>query len=79
MAVSSVAVLGGGNGGHAIAADLSLAGFKVSFFELPQFVGESFREVMRRREVETIGGLGRGLPSCIELRPPSLRRWRALS
>ena len=30
-----VAVLGGGNGGHAVAANLSLAGFRVNFFELP--------------------------------------------
>jgi len=61
MMVGSVAVLGGGNGGHAIAADLSLAGFKVSFFELPQFVGESFREVMRRREVEILGKAREGV------------------
>lgn len=37
MQNKSVAVIGAGNGGFAIAADLSLAGFKVNLFELPQF------------------------------------------
>jgi glycerol-3-phosphate dehydrogenase len=32
-----IAVLGGGNGGDAVAAELALAGCKVNFFELPQF------------------------------------------
>jgi opine dehydrogenase len=49
-----VAVLGGGNGGHAVAANLSLAGFKVNFFELPQF-SESFEKVLRTREIRTEG------------------------
>ena len=49
-----VAVLGGGNGGHAVAANLSLAGFKVNFFELPQFA-DSFEKVMRTREVRIEG------------------------
>ena len=31
------AVLGGGNGAHAMTADLSMAGHEVSMFELPQF------------------------------------------
>ena len=49
-----VAVLGGGNGGHAVAANLSLAGFKVNFFELPQFA-ESFEKVLRTREIRIEG------------------------
>jgi opine dehydrogenase len=49
-----VAVLGGGNGGHAAAADLSLSGFKVNFFELPQFA-EPFERVLRTREVRMEG------------------------
>jgi opine dehydrogenase len=49
-----VAVLGGGNGGHAIAANLSLAGFKVNFFELPQFA-ESFEKVLRTKEIQIQG------------------------
>jgi len=49
-----VAVLGGGNGGHAVAANLSLAGFKVNFFELPQF-SEPFERVLRTREIRIEG------------------------
>lgn len=49
-----VAVLGGGNGGHAVAANLSLAGFKVNFFELPQFA-DSYERVLRTREIRIEG------------------------
>ena len=49
-----VAVLGGGNGGHAVAANLSRAGFKVNFFELPQFL-ESFERVLRTKEIRIEG------------------------
>jgi len=49
-----VAVLGGGNGGHAVAANLSLAGFKVNFFELPKFA-ESFEKVLRTKEIQIQG------------------------
>ena len=49
-----VAVLGGGNGGHATAANLSLAGFKVNFFELPLFA-DSFEKVLRTKEIQIQG------------------------
>jgi opine dehydrogenase len=49
-----VAVLGGGNGGHAVAANLSLTGFKVNFFELPSFA-ESFEKVLRTKEIQIQG------------------------
>jgi opine dehydrogenase len=49
-----VAVLGGGNGGHAVAANLALAGFKVNFFELPQFA-EPFERVLRTKEIRIEG------------------------
>src|SRR4030066_1342741 len=49
-----IAVCGGGNGGHAVAANLSLAGFKVNFFELPQFL-ESFERVLRTKEIRIEG------------------------
>jgi hypothetical protein len=35
MNVGTIAILGGGNGVHATAADLELFGFKVNIFELP--------------------------------------------
>ena len=37
-----IAVLGGGNGAHCMAADLALAGYDVNLCELPAF-RESFR------------------------------------
>ncbi len=49
-----IAVLGGGNGGHAVAANLALAGYKVNFFELPQFA-ESFEKVLRTKEIRIDG------------------------
>jgi len=49
-----IAVLGGGNGGHAVAANLSLNGYKVNFFELPQFA-ESFERVLRTKEIRIEG------------------------
>jgi len=54
MGKDLIAVLGGGNGGHAVAANLSLAGFKVNFFELPQF-SESFEKVLRTKEIRIEG------------------------
>ncbi len=54
MEKNLVAVLGGGNGGHAVAANLSLSGFKVNFFELPKFAG-SFEKVLRTKEIRIEG------------------------
>lgn len=45
MAVRTVAVIGGGNGGHAVAADKALDGFEVSLFELPRLAA-NVREVL---------------------------------
>jgi opine dehydrogenase len=59
--IASVAVLGGGNAGHAIAAELSLAGLKVNLYELPQFAAGLFHETLKRREVEILGKLGEGV------------------
>lgn len=49
-----VAILGGGNGGHAVAANLTLTGFKVNFFELPQFA-KSLEKVLRTKEIQIDG------------------------
>ncbi len=54
MEKNLIAVLGGGNGGHAVAANLSLSGFKVNFFELPQFAGP-FDKVLRTKEIRIEG------------------------
>ena len=52
-----IAVLGGGNGGHTMAADLTLAGHEVHFYEHPSFAA-SFAPVMKRGSVE-LQGIGR--------------------
>ncbi len=57
MLEKPIAVLGGGNGGHCMAADLTLAGYRVNFYEHPSFE-PSFRSTLETGIVE-IGGIGR--------------------
>jgi len=52
--VPDIAVLGGGHGAHAVAGDLSLAGFKVNLCEHPSFEA-SFKPTLERGEVEVLG------------------------
>jgi len=49
-----VTVLGGGSGGHAMAADLALKGFEVRFFEVPEFK-ESIMPVIQEAKIEITG------------------------
>ncbi|MBM4325005.1 MAG: dehydrogenase [Deltaproteobacteria bacterium] len=46
----SIAVLGGGNGAHAVAADLTFAGYEVKMFEFPQFKA-NIQKVLETREI----------------------------
>ena len=46
-----VAVMGGGNGSHTIAADLTLKGLSVNMFELERFAA-GMRQVFETREIE---------------------------
>ena len=55
-----VAVLGGGNASHTIAADLTLKGLKVNMFEMEQFAG-SMRSVFETRQIEISGVAGSGI------------------
>jgi opine dehydrogenase len=55
--VDRVAILGGGNAGHACAADLTLAGLEVNMYELPEFK-ENIRPVLERGGIE-LTGVGR--------------------
>ena len=59
MISMKVAVMGGGNGSHTIAADLTLKGLTVNMFELEQFAG-SMREVFETRKIEMTGVAGSG-------------------
>jgi opine dehydrogenase len=48
-----IAVLGGGNGAHTMAADLTLKGFEVNICEAPQFI-EGFRTTLEHQQVNLI-------------------------
>jgi opine dehydrogenase len=60
MGSMRVAVMGGGNGSHTIAADLSLKGLTVNMFEMEQFAG-TMRGVFETREIEMTGVAGNGM------------------
>ncbi|MEW5921361.1 MAG: NAD/NADP octopine/nopaline dehydrogenase family protein [Bacillota bacterium] len=57
MQIDTIAILGAGNGGRAMAADLTLAGFKVNLYELPQFAG-SIEHILKSGEI-VISGVAR--------------------
>jgi opine dehydrogenase len=57
--LTEIAVIGAGNGGHAMAAHLCLAGFSVRFCELPQFA-DNLRPAQERGGIELAGSLGEG-------------------
>ncbi len=59
MSLSRIAVLGGGNGGHALAAELSLKGCDVSLFEFPAF-SQNIEETKKAGGVWLKGVLGEG-------------------
>jgi opine dehydrogenase len=59
MGSMKIAVMGGGNGSHTIAADLSLKGMTVNMFEMEQFAG-SMHGVFETREIEMTGVAGNG-------------------
>ena len=50
MSVQRIAVIGAGNGGHAMAAHKTLDGFEVSLFELPRFA-DNIRQVLDTRKI----------------------------
>lgn len=54
-----IAVMGAGNGGHALAADLALRGFDVSLFELPRF-GSNIEAARRAGGIWLTGVAGEG-------------------
>jgi len=52
--IKKVAVLGAGNGGHAMAADLTLAGISVNLFEFPEFE-QNIDPIKKRGGIEITG------------------------
>ncbi|MGD2271698.1 MAG: NAD/NADP octopine/nopaline dehydrogenase family protein [Desulfobacterales bacterium] len=55
----NIAVMGGGNGSHTIAADLALKGLSVNLFEMEQFAS-SMQKVFETGEIEMTGVAGSG-------------------
>lgn len=55
--MKKVAVLGGGNGAHAMAADLTLKGFEVNICEAPDFE-EAFRTTLERQSIQLVDPWG---------------------
>ena len=57
--VERFAVIGAGNGGHAMAAHLTLKGFPVRFYEMPRFA-DNIRPAQERGGIEITGVVGQG-------------------
>ncbi|MCL0092775.1 NAD/NADP octopine/nopaline dehydrogenase family protein [Dehalococcoidia bacterium] len=55
--IKRIAVLGGGNGAHTMAADLTLKGFEVNICEAPEFK-ENFTTTLERQEISLIDAWG---------------------
>ena len=72
MSSMKVAVMGGGNGSHTIAADLSIKGLTVNMFEMEQFAG-SMRSVFETLEIEMSGVAGNGI-ARLNLATSDIRR-----
>ena len=49
-----VAILGGGNAAHALAADLSNRGFKVNLYEMPRFKHQ-MKKVFESKTIQSVG------------------------
>ncbi len=49
-----IAVLGAGNGGYVMAADLSMVGHKVNLYELPEYADVNLGPVLKRGGIEVI-------------------------
>lgn len=55
-----ITVIGAGNGGCTIAADLTLNGFKVNLYEIPE-LAESFEPIRQNREITITGKSNNGV------------------
>ena len=55
--MKKVAILGGGNGAHAMAADLTLKGLEVTICEAPEFE-EAFRTTLERQSIQLVDPWG---------------------
>ncbi len=49
-----IAILGAGNGGYTMAADLSMVGYEVNLYELPEYAENNLGPVIERGGIEVI-------------------------
>lgn len=56
MTPKKIAILGGGHGGHMMAADFVLKGHSVNFYEMPRFA-EKVQKVLASQQIEAKGNL----------------------
>lgn len=54
MHAEKIAVLGGGNGAHAMSADLTMAGYKINMYELPRFE-KNIETTLKYKRIEITG------------------------
>ena len=64
MTPKKIAVLGGGNGAHTMAAELSLKGHTVTLFEMPRFKN-NMKKVFETKTIKLQG-------NCTKIRSSSL-------
>ena len=57
--LESIAVIGAGNGGHAMAAHMTLKGFPVRFYEMPRFA-DNLQPAQERGGIKLTGVVGEG-------------------
>lgn len=57
MVRETIAILGGGNGAHAAAADLTLRGFSVRLYEDARFIG-NLQKVQQTKQIKITGAAG---------------------
>lgn len=60
MDAKTLAVIGAGNGGFAMAADLTFAGWNINLYELPRFK-ENIEPLLGKKEIEITGAANNGI------------------
>ena len=76
----NIAVLGGGNGAHLMAASLTLKGHNVNMFEMPRFK-EQIAELLDTREIKILKDKDTAklhLVTVLGLSPPPILLWTRL-
>lgn len=54
--IKKIAVLGGGNGGHAFSGHLAILGYEVKMYESPQFA-ENIKAIKNKKTIKLSGAI----------------------